>query len=156
MRHSFVIAVAATTVLTACGRKEAGTDSTATSAAASATTAAASPPASVMIMTPGKGATTGADVTVTLMAHGVTIAKADGAKVPGVGHYHLFLDTIPTPDNAPIPPTSAKIVHIGSGDSSYTFKALKPGEHRLIAVLGFGDHTPMPGGRDTVTFTVKP
>jgi len=72
-----------------------------------------------------------------------------------VGHHHLFLDTIPTADNTPIPPNSAKIVHIGSGDSSYTFKALTPGPHRIIAVIGYGDHSPMSAARDTVTFVVK-
>jgi len=111
--------------------------------------------AAVTITSPTDGATTGKDVTVTMSAQGVTIAKADGAKVEGVGHYHIFLDTIPTPDNAPIPPNSKKIVHIGTGDSTYTFKGLTPGQHQIIAVIGYGDHSPMPAGRDTVTFTVK-
>jgi hypothetical protein len=93
---------------------------------------------------------------VTLHSQGVTIAKADGKKVDGVGHYHIFLDTIPTPDNAPIPPNTSKIVHIGTGDSTHTFKGLSAGPHRIIAVIGYGDHSPMPGRRDTVEFTVKP
>ena len=86
----------------------------------------------------------------------MTIAKADGKKTDGVGHYHLFLDTIPTADNTVIPPTSKKIVHIGTDDSTYTFKNLPAGPHTIIAVIGYGDHTPMPGRRDTVNFTVKP
>jgi hypothetical protein len=112
--------------------------------------------AGVTITSPAKGATTGKDVTVTLHAQGVTMAKADGKKVEGIGHYHLFLDTIPTPDNAPIPPTNKKIVHIGTGDSTFTFKGLSAGPHTIIAVIGYGDHSPMPGRRDTVNFTVKP
>jgi hypothetical protein len=110
----------------------------------------------VTITSPTDGATTGADVTVTMTSQGVRIEKADGKKVEGVGHYHLFLDTPPSPDDKPIPPTSAKIVHIGTGDSTYTFKAVPAGEHHVIAVIGYGDHTPMRAGRDTVTFTVKP
>ncbi len=85
----------------------------------------------------------------------VTIAKADGAKVEGTGHYHLFLDTAPSADSVAIPPTSAKIVHIGTGDSTYTFKGLAPGQHEIIAVIGYGDHVPMPSRRDTVRFVVK-
>ena len=154
MRHSLAIPFAIVAIAAGCGEKKAATDTTQT-AATGASTAAAPSNAGVMFMSPAKGSTTGADVTVSLMGHGVTIAKADGSKSPGVGHYHLFLDTIPTPDDKPIPPTSAKIVHL-AGDSTYTFKGLTPGEHRIIAVLGYGDHTPMPGARDTVTFTVKP
>lgn len=146
----------------ACTEKRApASDTSSAAAAAGASTAAAPAPAaagaSVMIMSPTDGATTGADVTVNLMSHGVTVAKADGKKTEGVGHYHLFLDTIPASDAKPIPPTTKKVVHIGTGDSTYTFKGLTPGEHRVIAVMGYGDHSPMTGvARDTVTFTVKP
>jgi hypothetical protein len=166
MRHLIVPALLAIVSTTAC--KTEGTpsaDSQQTAPAAGATTAASTTPAppatpaasnaGVTITSPAKGATTGKDVIVTLHAEGVTIAKADGKKVDGVGHYHLFLDTIPTADNVPIPPTSKKIVHIGTGDSTYTFKGLAAGSHTIIAVIGYGDHSPMPGRRDTVNFTVK-
>ena len=164
MRHVIVRALIAITIATAC--KKEGTPSSDTQRAAppaGATTAASTPSASpapsnagVTVTSPAKGATTGKDVTVTMHAEGVTIAKADGKKVEGIGHYHLFLDTIPTPDNVPIPPTSKKIVHIGTGDSTYTFKGLSAGPHTIIAVIGYGNHSPMPGRRDTVNFTVKP
>jgi len=165
MRHRIVLALIAIASATAC--KKEGTPSPDTqraAPAAGATTAASTPApsatsaasnAAVTITNPAKGATTGNDVKVTLRAEGVTIAKADGKKVEGVGHYHLFLDTIPTADNVAIPPTSKKIVHIGTGDSTYTFKGLAAGPHTIIAVIGYGDHTPMPGRRDTVNFTVK-
>src|SRR5438045_3085138 len=104
--------------------------------------AAAAPTAAARIVTPVDGETTGADVTIVLSKEGVTIAKADGAKVEGIGHFHLFLDTIPTAAGAPIPPTTKNIVHIGTGDTTYTFKGLKAGEHTVIAVIGYGDHTP--------------
>jgi len=155
MRRSLAVTLIAVTAVTACKTDRAPATDTTAKTAAGQSTAAAPVHDAVIITSPTKGATTGTDVTVTMRATGVTIAKADGAKVDGVGHYHLFLDTIPTPDNIPIPPTSAKIVHIGTGDSTFTFKGLAPGQHRIIAVIGYGNHSPMPAGRDTVTFVVK-
>lgn len=160
MRHLLAPALLAIAATTACkNERSANADSQRTASTAGQSAAAAAPtPAvtGVAITSPAKGATTGKDVTVTLHAEGVTIAKADGKKVEGVGHYHLFLDTIPTADNTVIPPTTKKIVHIGTGDSTFTFKGLAAGPHRIIAVIGYGDHTPMPTRRDTVDFTVKP
>ncbi len=47
--------------------------------------------------------------------------------------------------------------HLGTGASSWTFKNVEPGQHRLIAVLALGDHVPLdPWVTDTVTFTVVP
>ena len=54
-----------------------------------------------------------------------------------------------------IPPGTKNIVHLGTGDSTYTFKGLAPGAHEVIAVLGYGDHSAMPQQRDTVKFIVK-
>jgi uncharacterized protein DUF4399 len=166
MRNLIVPALVAITLASGCKKEGTPSADTQKAASAGATTSASATPApsaapssanaGVTITSPAKGATTGKDVRVTLQAQGVTIAKADGKKVEGVGHYHLFLDTIPTADNVPIPPTSKKIVHIGTGDSTYTFKGLSAGPHTIIAVIGYGDHTPMPGRRDTVNFTVKP
>ena len=152
-----IIAIGATTACKSDRTPAADTQKVAAGAGQSAAAAPAPTPsnAAVTITSPAKGATTGKDVKVSLHATGVTIAKADGKKVEGVGHYHLFLDTIPTPDNAPIPPTTKKVVHIGTGDSTFTFKDLAAGPHQIIAVIGYGDHSPMPGRRDTVSFTVK-
>jgi hypothetical protein len=162
MRHSIPLTLGTIALLTACSRdRAASTDSTGASASAGRTSAAAAPAATaasggVTITSPTEGATTGKDVTVTMRAEGVTIAKADGGKVEGVGHYHLFLDTIPASDTLPIPAGNSKIVHIGTGDSTYTFKNLPAGPHRLIAVIGYGNHAPLQARRDTVNFTVKP
>ena len=35
----------------------------------------------------------------------------------------------------------------GTGDSTYTFKGLAPGQHELVAVIGYGDHSAMAGKR---------
>ena len=156
MRYSLAVTVLALAAAAACEGSKTPAADTSTPPPAPPPAAAAPPSAAVKIISPTEGATTGTDVTVVLGAEGVTIAKADGKKVEGIGHYHLFLDTIPTPDGAPIPPTTKKIVHIGTGDSTYTFKGLTAGEHQIIAVIGYGDHSPMPAIRDTVKFVVKP
>jgi hypothetical protein len=163
MRHVLLLSLGAAALVAACDKGRSGyadTSAKAQPVGQSTATAAAAPASAttaggVKITSPANGGTTGKDVTVTLQSQGVKIAKADGSKVEGVGHYHLFLDTTVTADSLPIPPTSSKIVHIGSGDSSYTFKNLPAGPHRLIAVIGYGNHAPMPNGRDTVNFTVK-
>lgn len=156
MKHPLAVTLVTVASITACSRDHTvRADSSAASASVGQSTAAA-PAAGVTITSPAEGATTGKDVTVTLRSEGVRIAKADGARVEGVGHYHLFLDTIPTADNLPIPPNTSKIVHIGTGDSTYTFKGVPAGPHRIIAVIGYGNHAPMAGRRDTVDFTVKP
>lgn len=158
MRRVLVVTILSFAV--ACDTKKAATNDSAQAAAAAPAPAAApaapaAPATAVRITSPAKNDSTGPDVTVVLTETGVTIAKADGKKVEGVGHYHLFLDTPPSPDGAPIPPTSKNVVHIGTGDSTYTFKGLAPGQHELIAVIGYGDHTPMATQRDTVRFVVK-
>ena len=156
MRHPLAVTLVTVASITACNRdRTASADSSAARASVGQSTAAA-PAAGVTITSPAEGATTGRDVTVSLRAEGVQIAKADGARVEGVGHYHLFLDTIPTTDSVAIPPNTSKIVHIGTGDSTYTFKGVPAGPHRIIAVIGYGNHVPMAGRRDTVNFTVKP
>jgi hypothetical protein len=163
MNRSIVVTVLGLAAMAACaGKKDAAADSAAAAAAATPAAAApaatpAAPTAGVKIVSPAKGDSTGHDVTVVLTkVGGVTIAKADGGQVEGTGHYHLFLDTIPSAEGQPIPPNSKNTVHIGTGDSTYTFKGLKPGPHQLIAVIGYGNHVPMAAGRDTVNFVVKP
>ena len=159
MKRSIVVAVLALSSAAACsGAKEkAAADSAAAAAAAAPAPAPApaAPTAAVRIVSPAEGDSTGHDVTIVMTKEGVTIAKADGAQVEGTGHYHLFLDTIPSADGAAIPPNSKNTVHIGTGDSTYTFKGLSAGPHEIIAVIGYGNHFPMAARRDTVKFVVK-
>jgi hypothetical protein len=151
------IAVTLFVLAAGCESKKADTADTAAAAAASATPAPPAAPAvaAVRILSPADGDTVTSDVTVVLGKENVTIAKADGRHVEGTGHHHLFLDSPPSPDGQPIPPASAKVVHIGTGDSTYTFKGLSPGAHEVVAVIGYGDHVPMATRRDTVRFVVK-
>ena len=158
MNRSIVVTVLALSAAAACsGAKDKAADSAAAAAAAAPAppSVSAAPAAAVRIVTPAEGDSTGHDVTVVLTKEGVTIAKADGAQVEGTGHFHLFLDTIPSPDGQAIPPNSKNTVHIGTGDSTYTFKGLAAGPHEIIAVIGYGNHFPMATRRDTVKFVVK-
>ena len=152
-----VVALSALT-LAACEKKAATTDSSAAAASAAAAAPAPATPvmAGVTIVSPKEGDSTGADVVVVLSKEGpVTIEKASGTKAEGVGHYHLFLDTATVDEGVVIPPATKHMVHIGTGDSTYTFKGLTPGAHEIIAVIGYGDHSAMAGKRDTVHFVVK-
>jgi hypothetical protein len=145
-------------VLAGCGGGEKKADSAAAAAPPAAAPAAPAAPAGpeAMIVSPKNNDTTGADVTVKLSKQGpVTIEKASGTKADGVGHYHIFLDTAVVADGTVIPPTDKHVVHIGTGDSTYTFKGLAPGAHQIIAVIGYGDHSAMAGKHDTVNFVVK-
>ena len=113
------------------------------------------PNAAVTIISPAEGDTTGSDVTIVLGKEGVTIEKASGVRSDGIGHHHLFLDTTAVADGQVIPPTSSRVAHIGTGDSTYTFKGLSPGAHQVVAAIGYGDHTAMSTRRDTVRFVVR-
>jgi hypothetical protein len=156
-KSTFAVALGAF-ALAACGGGEKKADSAAAAPPAVAPAAAPAAPAGpeAMIVSPKNNDTTGADVVVKLSKSGpVTIEKASGAKADGVGHYHIFLDTAVVADGTVIPPTNAHVVHIGTGDSTYTFKGLAPGAHQIIAVIGYGDHSAMAGKHDTVNFVVK-
>lgn len=115
----------------------------------------ATPNAAVTIVAPADADTTGSDVTIVLAKVGVTIEKASGVRADGIGHHHLFLDTVAVADGQVIPATSGRVVHIGTGDSTYTFKGLSPGAHEVVAVIGYGDHSAMAARRDTVRFVVR-
>ncbi len=149
-----VAALSALTVL-GCKSESAKSDTTAANAPAVAP-AGAAPMAGAVIVSPKEGDTTGTDVTVVLAKEGpVAIAKASGAKTEGEGHYHLFLDTTVTAEGQVIPPATKHIIHIGTGDSTYTFKGLAPGQHEIVAVLGYGDHSVMAAKQGTVHIVVK-
>jgi hypothetical protein len=155
-KSSFAVIALGLAALAACGGEKKAADSAAPAAAAPPAAPAAAAGPEVVITSPKEGDSTGKDVTVTLSKQGpVTIEKASGTKADGVGHYHLFLDTAVVADGTVIPPTTAHMVHIGTGDSTYTFKGLTPGAHQIIAVIGYGDHSAMAGKRDTVNFVVK-
>jgi hypothetical protein len=160
MHRLAAASIAALSVLTAaCAKKEVPADTTAAAAAPAAVPVApatpAAPAVAVKIVSPAAGDSTGSDVKVVLSSQNVKIEKVDGKKADGIGHYHLFLDTAAVADGVVIPPNSKHVAHIGTGDSTYTFKGVAPGAHELIAVIGYGDHSAMPEQRDSVHFVVK-
>lgn len=114
-------------------------------------------PASVTIEAPADGATVAGDsVPVTLSASGVEITPAT-VRRPGTGHHHLFLDTEATPAGDTIPDGTPGIIHLGRGQTAFTFTGVEAGEHRLIALVADADHVPLePRVADTVRFTVAP
>lgn len=109
----------------------------------------------VSVVQPADGSTvTGPSVTVRL-ATNVPIALA-GDMTPGTGHHHLFLDGDLSPEGEPIPSVPGTVVHMGNGASEFTFDAVAPGRHRLIAVVADGAHFPLvPPVVDTIYFTVQ-
>jgi len=115
------------------------------------THAQASKPAKVKITTPANGATVSGPVKVTLQATGVEIDQR-----PGTGHHHLFVDHDVTPVGDTIPRGVTGILHLGRGQTEFVLDSLKPGPHRVIAVVADWKHIPLkPLVVDTVRFTVK-
>ncbi len=109
----------------------------------------------VEILEPADGDTVGPEARIVFRTEGVVVEPAQGERVPGRGHHHIFVDTEVTPASEPIPKQVEGIVHLGTGASQFTVKGLTPGEHRLIAVLAYGDHVPMERvATDTVTVRV--
>jgi hypothetical protein len=117
---------------------------------------AVAPAVTVTILEPAEGAEVqGPNVTVRLTASGIEIVPA-GELRDGTGHHHLYLDADLTAASVPVPTIPGQIVHLGTGDSEFTFENVAPGVHRLIAVVADGLHIPIqPWVVDTVTFTVK-
>ncbi len=111
--------------------------------------------ATVKIVAPANGATVSAPVRVVLQATGVEIVPATVER-PGTGHHHLFVDHDLTPVDDTIPRGVTGILHLGRGQTEFVLDSLKPGSHRVIAVVANWKHVPLkPLVVDTVRFTVK-
>ncbi len=117
--------------------------------------AQASRRAKVKITAPSNGATVSGPVKVTLRATGVEIVPATDER-PGTGHHHLFVDHDLTPVDDTIPRGVTGILHLGRGQTEFVLDSLKPGPHRVIAMVADWRHVPLkPLVVDTVRFTVK-
>ena len=113
------------------------------------------PPKVRITSPPNNGVVMGSTVHVVLEAEGITIAPASEER-PGTAHHHLFLDTDLTPPEVKIPQGTTGIIHLGRGQTEFTFDKVAPGPHRLIAELADFNHIPLkPLAVDTVRFTVK-
>ena len=114
-------------------------------------------PPSVTIVEPADGsAISGSDVAIQLSASGIRITPAS-VREPGTAHHHLFLDIEATAPRTKIPAGRTGIIHLGKGDSTFVFRNVAPGRHRIIAMLGDSAHVPVePLSTDTVHVMVEP
>lgn len=111
--------------------------------------------ATVQITFPTNGATVSNPVTIKLVSTGVRIAAASDQST-GSTHHHLFVDQDLNWLNDTIPQGSPGIIHLAGGQTEFVLDSLKPGPHRVIALLARWDHVPLyPLVADTVVFTVK-
>jgi hypothetical protein len=109
----------------------------------------------VEITSPLNGDTVTSPVLIKLRATGVRIVPAT-VEQPGTGHHHLFVDRELMWLNDTIPAGSPGIIHLGRGQTEFALDSLKPGPHRVIALIADWNHVPLhPLVADTVTFTVK-
>ncbi len=106
----------------------------------------------IAIVTPvGSQTVPGPTVTLNLTVSGVMLVAADGRHDPQAGHLHVFVDRQPSPRGEPTP-FEPGIIH--TKETSIPLKDLKAGPHRIIVVLGFGDHVPFdPEVRAEVSFS---
>ena len=141
-----LMAILVPLALAACGGSDSDTPETQPDPVAAGTVTITSPADGSSVM--------GSTITVQLSST-VTIVPA-GDMTAATGHHHVFLDADVTASDVPIPAGVSGIIHKGDGSSEFTFEGLEPGEHRLIAVVADGAHTPLqPWVVDTVTFTVR-
>ena len=113
----------------------------------------AEPPA-VTIQSPEDGWMGSEPVKLTFAATGATIAPVAEQR-PGGAHFHLFLNVDPTAEGAPIPSGNPAIIHLGGGQTEYTYDSLPANSYRVIVVLADNAHVPLPGQKsDTINFMV--
>jgi hypothetical protein len=110
--------------------------------------------ATVFIVTPADGSTVSSPVVVQFGIDGLSVAPA-GTYEPGTGHHHLLIDTSLPNLNLPVP-ADKNHIHFGLGQTETTTE-LEPGEHRLLLVLGDGNHIPHepPVISEEITITVE-
>ncbi len=124
-------------------------------AAAAWSSTASAQKITVEITSPENGATVTSPVTVKLKATGVRITPITN-HARGTAHHHLFVDHDLTWLTDTIPQGSPGILHLSGGQTEWVLDSLKPGKHRVIALLANWEHVPLnPLVADTVTFTVK-
>ena len=95
-------------------------------------------------------AISGQDVTIRISAtnfKALAPAAATDKHKYGEGHFHIFVDVLPTPPGSTVPAGVTGVYH--TPDSSYTIHGLPNGPHRLFVVLGFSDHLPYQAFQDS-------
>ena len=91
-------------------------------------------------------------VTIPATVSGITIVKANGDTSGKTGHFHVFIDKVPTAVGATIP-NDPGIVH--TAENPIKIYGLKVGVHTFRIVLGDGVHRRLPAAEQQVTVDVK-
>jgi len=95
----------------------------------------------------------GTSVTIKWSAEGVTIKPAKDATAKEEGHFHVLLDKNTVAAGTPFAQGDPAIVH--TTNTEQTFDNLTAGQHTVMIVLGYSDHTPwQPPVEAKVSFTV--
>ena len=106
---------------------------------------------------PADGATVTSPVKMKFASEGVMIMPVPEGVVtsvrPGMGHYHLAIDTECPADGTEIK-KGEKWIHYGKGDLEADTQ-LSPGSHKLTLAVADDKHMQMPGLCKTITVTAK-
>jgi hypothetical protein len=112
-------------------------------------------PIASRVVSPASGDTVAAEVLIRLSVTGARVVPANGMRIEGEGHHHLFVDADLTPADSAIP-QAVGIHHLGSGADTLRLEGLAPGTHRVITRFAYGNHVPMTTmATDTIWFVVQ-
>ena len=103
---------------------------------------------SIRIVSPRNGAVVSGTVSLRVAVQNFNLSWTLFGKptVSGYGHWHVFLDQ----------PSMATMVAMTAGKIlDVSLKGVRPGKHKLIAVLADNLHAPVPGAMSVVTIDVR-
>ncbi len=107
---------------------------------------------------PKDGATVKSPVHMKFAAENITISPVPAGDIttvrPGMGHYHLAIDTECMATGVAIP-KGVNWIHYGKGDTEADTQ-LTPGSHKLTLAIGDDKHMTMEGLCKTITVNVAP
>lgn len=111
----------------------------------------------VFFAKPTNGATVKSPVQFEFASEGFQISPVPAGEVtsarPGMGHYHLGVDTDCLPVGTVIPKADPWI-HFGTGSNEIEYP-LKPGMHKAVLQAGDDQHRTLPGLCETITINVS-
>ena len=153
-----VIVAASTTLVVACkGNTPASSSQSAQSAApAESHEGHAGGATRVFFVQPMNGATVKSPVQFVFGSEGIQISPVPQGEItsarPGMGHYHLGVDTDCLPVGTVIPKADPWI-HFGTGSNMIEYP-MKPGMHKAVLQAGDDQHKTLTGLCETITINV--